>query len=210
VNVVALSTAFLAAVLGFGIPLNTVQLLWVNLIMDTLAALALATEPPSRELLDQPPHGRHAPLITPAMWIHILGMGLLMVAVLVVTMWTDWIVPDGTAHAVKLTFVFNAFVMMQLFNEVNARSTRFDRGVFKGFAQSPLFVGVVVATFLLQIVIVQFGGDFFRTVPLAFDLWVRCVVIGASILVVGFLLRTAGKQVPKSWFGEAVANERQA
>lgn len=212
VNVVALSTAFLAAVLGFGIPLNTVQLLWVNLIMDTLAALALATEAPSRELLDQPPHGRHAPLITKAMWVHILGMGLLMVAVLVGTMWTDVIVPAGTPHAAKLTFVFNAFVMMQLFNEVNARSTRFDRGVFGGLTTNPLFGAVVITTFLLQIVIIQYGGSFFRTVPLSMDLWVRSVVIGASVLVVGVVIRSLGRGVPKSWFGETrrVAEQRHA
>jgi len=58
---------------------------------------------------------------------------------------------------------------------------------------------------------VQYGGEFFRTVPLTFDLWVRCVLIGASILLVGIAIRAAGKQVPKTWFGEsAVANARQA
>ncbi|MEQ8273768.1 MAG: calcium-translocating P-type ATPase, PMCA-type [Deltaproteobacteria bacterium] len=203
VNVVALGTAFLAAVLGFGIPLNTVQLLWVNLIMDTLAALALATEPPTEELFEQPPHGRHAPLITRAMWTSILTMGLVMIGVLVATMWTDWIVPGTTAHAEKLTFVFNAFVMMQLFNEVNARSTRFDRGVLRGFADSPLFVAVLVVTFGLQIVIVQLGGDFFRTVPLSMDLWIRSVVVGASTLVLGFVLRAVLRNAPKAWYGEA-------
>lgn len=203
VNVVALGTAFLAAVLGFGIPLNTVQLLWVNLIMDTLAALALATEPPTKALFEQPPHGRHAPLITRAMWVSILGMGSVMIVVLVVTMWTDLIVPASTPHAAKLTFVFNAFVMMQLFNEVNARSTRFDRGVAKDFTKSPLFIAVLIATFLMQIVIVQYGGAFFRTVPLSLDLWIRSVVIGASVLILGFVVRQLGKGVPKSWYGES-------
>ena len=193
VNVVALTTAFLAALLGFGIPLNTVQLLWVNLIMDTMAALALATEPPGEELFQQPPHGRHAPLITRQMWTSILFMGVIMVAVLFAVMQLDLLVPPGTSHAAKLTFVFNAFVMMQIFNELNARSTRFDRGILRHLEKSHLFLGVIVVTILLQIVIVQYGGAAFKTTPLSMDLWIRSVGIGASMLVVGFLLRTFGR-----------------
>lgn len=199
VNVVALTTAFVAAVMGFGIPLNTVQLLWVNLIMDTMAALALATEPPGEELFHQPPHGRHAPLITRSMWIHILVMGLVMVGVLFAAMKTDWIVPAGTSHGQALTFVFNAFVMMQIFNEINARSTRFDRGVFTRIGSSPLFIGVIVVTVIAQILIVQYGGGFFRTEPLGLDLWMRSVVIGASMLVVGALVRAIGRALPEDW-----------
>ena len=193
VNVVALSTALLAAVFGFGIPLNTVQLLWVNLIMDTLAALALATEPPSSELLKQPPHGRHAPLITPVMWTHILIMSAFMVTVLMGLLWTDLVIPSTASDAVRNTFVFNTFVMMQLFNEVNARSTRFERGVFKGILQSPLFLGVVVVTFVAQIGIVQLGGALFRTVPLTAEQWAMSVAIGAVVLVLGAIIRALGQ-----------------
>ncbi len=193
VNVVALTTAFLAAVLGFGIPLNTVQLLWVNLIMDTMAALALATEPPGEELFHQPPHGRHAPLITRSMWINIFVMGGLMIAVLFAVMETDWVVPAATPHPAKLTFVFNTFVMMQVFNELNARSTRFDRGVFRNLGDSPLFLVVVMTTVAVQAVIVQYGGTFFRTVPLDPDLWMRSLIIGVSILGVGAALRAGGR-----------------
>ena len=189
VNVVAVSTAFLAAVLGFGIPLNTVQLLWVNLIMDTLAALALATEPPSRALLDRRPHGRHEPLISSSMWIQILAMGSVMVAVLVVTMATDWVLGSEVEPSTRLTFVFNTFVMMQLFNELNARATRFDVGIFRGLHQSPLFLGVVGVTLLAQIAIVQFGGAFFRTVPLSVFEWGWSVAIGVLVLPVGALIR---------------------
>ena len=195
VNVVALTTAFLAALFGFGIPLNTVQLLWVNLIMDTMAALALATEPPSPQLLNQPPHGRHAPLITPAMWLHILTMGTFMVVVLMVLLWTDFALPADTSAVYRNTFVFNAFVMMQVFNEVNARSTRFDRGVFNGLHANPLFVGVIVTTVIAQVVIVQFGGALFRTTPLGGREWLLSIAIGASVLGVGALIRFIGPRV---------------
>ena len=198
VNVVALSTAFLAALFGFGIPLNTVQLLWVNLIMDTMAALALATEPPSEELLRQPPHGRHAPLITRSMWTNILAMGAFMVAVLMVLLWTDIVVPSSASALVRNTFVFNTFVMMQVFNEVNARSTRFDRGVFTGIMRSPLFLGVVVATVAAQIVIIQYGGALFRTTPLTATQWMQSALIGSSVLLVGALIRWLGSRGSES------------
>ncbi|MCB9645362.1 MAG: calcium-translocating P-type ATPase, PMCA-type [Deltaproteobacteria bacterium] len=195
VNVVALSTAFIAAVFGVGIPLNTVQLLWVNLIMDTMAALALATEPPDRALFQQPPHGRHAPLITKSMWTSVLAMGGVMLAILMATMFTDWLTPAGITHEARLTFVFNTFVMMQVFNELNARSTRFDRGVLRHLAESHLFIGVMVATVAAQVAIVQLGGAFFRTVPLSLELWGRSVTLGASMLVAGFALRQVGRRV---------------
>jgi Ca2+-transporting ATPase len=207
VNVVALSTAFLAAVFGFGIPLNTVQLLWVNLIMDTLAALALAVEPPSPALLEDPPHGRHAPLITRSMWTSILGMGAVMVAVLMLTMWTGWLVPLDAPEPVRLTFVFNTFVWMQLFNEVNARSTRWDRGVLEQLSASHLFVGVLVLTAILQVGIVQYGGAFFRTVPLDGGLWLRSILVGAAVLVLGVVLRGIGRALPPDWFVDPTPTE---
>lgn len=205
VNVVALSTAFLAAVLGFGLPLNTVQLLWVNLIMDTLAALALATEPPTKALLDQPPHGRHEPLLTRPMLLFISAMGLVMLTGLLGSLlWNGW-VPKGTTEAQRLTFVFNAFVFMQLFNEVNARSTRFHQGVWTGILKSPLFLGVVLVTAFLQVLIVEKGGAFFRTVPLSAELWVYSVLLGASMLAFGALLRAVGRRLPLTWLHPAGA-----
>ena len=195
VQTCALPISFIAAVFGVGIPLNTVQLLWVNLIMDTMAALALATEPPDRALFQQPPHGRHAPLITKSMWTSVLAMGGVMLAILMATMFTDWLTPAGITHEARLTFVFNTFVMMQVFNELNARSTRFDRGVLRHLAESHLFIGVMVATVAAQVAIVQLGGAFFRTVPLSLELWGRSAALGASMLVAGFVLRQVGRRV---------------
>jgi Ca2+-transporting ATPase len=204
VNVVALSTAFLAAVFGLGIPLNTVQLLWVNLIMDTMAALALATEAPDPILFQQAPHGRHAPLITKSMWAHIMSMSFVMLLVLLAVMFTDVFTPAGIETATRLTFVFNVCVMMQVFNELNARSTRFDRGVFKDLSKSHLFIGVIIVTIVAQFGIVEFGGAVFKTVPLSADLWLRSVLIGASMLVVGVLIRAAGRALPARWFEDGL------
>lgn len=116
-----------------------------------------------------------------------------MVLVLLGVMWTDWVVPFDVSKPERMTFVFNAFVMMQLANELNARSTRFDRGVLQGLPESTMFIAVMLTTFGLQVLIIQWGGDFFRTVPLSVDLWVRSVLIGATVLVFGAVLRAAGR-----------------
>ena len=87
VNVVALLTAFFGALLGFGTPLTAVQLLWVNLIMDSFAALALALEPPTDKLFEQKPHGRTEPLISRQMWLNIGASGLLMFAVMMAVLY---------------------------------------------------------------------------------------------------------------------------
>ncbi|MEM7678015.1 MAG: cation transporting ATPase C-terminal domain-containing protein, partial [Myxococcota bacterium] len=159
---------------------------------------ALATEAPSQELLDQAPHGRHAPLITRPMWTHILVMGAYMVAVLMVVLWTELIVGYGVDPIVRNTLVFNIFVFMQIFNEINARSTRFDRGVFVGLTQSSLFIAVLVVTVIAQVGIVQFGGELFRTTPLGLEHWLVSTGIGATVLVVGAAIRFAGRQLSSS------------
>jgi len=110
-------------------------------------------------------------------------------------------VDDTTAEGkiIRNTFIFNTFVMMQLFNEINARATRFSRSVLDGFFQSSLFIGVLVSTFVTQVLIIQFGGAFFKTVPLSLDLWVRSIAMGASVLVIGFVLRLVGRLLFPGW-----------
>jgi len=104
-------------------PLKPVQLLWVNLIMDTMAALALATEEPTPDLLNRPPHGRDGSgLITPTMWKSVFGQAIFQLIVNFTLLYkfpAMWgVEQDGVKH---LTFFFNTFVMCQLFNEINAR-----------------------------------------------------------------------------------------
>jgi len=197
VNVAALAVAFTGALLGFGTPLTAVQLLWVNLIMDTLAALALGLEPPRDELLRQPPHGRSEPLISRSMWVSIAAMATVMFAVLMVVLNTGWVVdPSSPAH---LTMVFNIFVLMQIFNEFNCRTTRFDRRALEGVLHSTWFLVIVGAITAAQVLIVQFGGAFFRTTPLDLVQWAICVVVASSVLPVGVGLRWLGRRLPRRW-----------
>ncbi|ETO34560.1 hypothetical protein RFI_02534 [Reticulomyxa filosa] len=189
VNVVALSISLIAAFWkDFANPLTAVQLLWVNLIMDTMAALALATEPPSIRLLQRNPYTKDASLISQLLWRFIFGNAL---TALLITLFKaeDWNIV-GTSkrnsdnqNKELLTLVFNLFVWMQVFNELNARRVQNEWNVFSGIFENAYFVGIVTVTVALQILIIFVGGDFTSTVPLGWKGWIYSVGIGFGILV---------------------------
>ncbi|XP_015070822.1 calcium-transporting ATPase 9, plasma membrane-type isoform X2 [Solanum pennellii] len=197
VNVAALVINVVAAVSSGDVPLNTVQLLWVNLIMDTLGALALATEPPTDHLMHRPPVGRREPLVTNIMWRNLLIQALYQIGILLVLNFQGKSIlsleNDDPKHAnmVKNTLIFNAFVFCQIFNEVNARKPD-EMNVFTGVTKSPLFTGVVGTTFILQISIIEFLGKFTSTVGLSWKLWMVSLVIG----IISWPLAAAGKLIP--------------
>ena len=190
VNVVALTITFLAAVVGYQPPLNAVMMLWVNLIMDTMGALALGTEPPRMELLDRRPYKRDASLISRPMWRNIICQAIYQLLLLVFLLNKGpkmFRCQDGSRH--HFTIIFNAFVFCQVFNEFNAREIgdRFDP--IRSLSQSPMFLMVIVFTVIAQWCIVEFGGDFTQTYPLSFQEWRITVGMGAFSLPVGFLMR---------------------
>ncbi|XP_073300480.1 calcium-transporting ATPase 9, plasma membrane-type-like [Primulina huaijiensis] len=197
VNVAALVINVVAAVSSGDVPLNTVQLLWVNLIMDTLGALALATEPPTDHLMRRTPVGRREPLVTNIMWRNLLIQALYQVAILLLFNFCGITVLNlknySTEHAnmVKNTMIFNTFVLCQIFNEVNARKPE-EINVFKGMTKNNLFTGIVGSTFILQIIIINFLGKFTSTVKLNFGQWVICLVVG----IISWPLAAAGKFIP--------------
>ncbi|KAJ3679238.1 hypothetical protein LUZ60_017249 [Juncus effusus] len=197
VNVAALIINVVAAISSGNVPLNAVQLLWVNLIMDTLGALALATEPPTDNLMKMPPVGRREPLITNIMWRNLILQALFQVVVLL-TLNFDGINilrlrHDSTAEAnkIKNTFIFNTFVLCQIFNEFNARKPD-EFNVFKGVVKNRLFVGIICMTVILQVVIIEFLGKFTSTVKLRWQLWLISIAIG----FVSWPLAFVGKLIP--------------
>eukprot|EP00123_Amoebidium_parasiticum_P012647 comp21496_c0_seq1/m.29799 comp21496_c0_seq1/g.29799 ORF comp21496_c0_seq1/g.29799 comp21496_c0_seq1/m.29799 type:complete len:976 (-) comp21496_c0_seq1:248-3175(-) len=207
VNIVAVVLAFVGSLTSKEgeSPLKPVQLLWVNLIMDTMAALALATEKPAPSLLDRPPYGKNMPLINGMMWRNIIGQALFQFAVNIYALhWPERIfgLPAGPGssyhdpqyHVLHLTLFFNTFVMCQLFNEINARKIHGELNVFQGFFNSPLFLGVMLFTLVMQYVMVQFGGEWVGCTPLNLEQWLRCIFIGALGLPVGVLIRVAKKE----------------
>ncbi|KAF3430971.1 hypothetical protein FNV43_RR25701 [Rhamnella rubrinervis] len=197
VNVAALVINVVAAISSGDVPLNAVQLLWVNLIMDTLGALALATEPPTDHLMHRTPVGRREPLITNIMWRNLIVQALYQVAVLLVLNFKGKTIlglEDETrehANDVKNTMIFNAFVLCQIFNEFNARKPD-QVNVFSGVTKNHLFMGIIGITFVLQIIIVEFLGKFTSTVKLNWKHWLACL----AIAFVSWPLAAVGKFIP--------------
>ncbi|KAL3316200.1 ATPase, Ca transporting, plasma membrane [Cichlidogyrus casuarinus] len=199
VNVVAVISAFVGSCIITESPLKAVQMLWVNLIMDTLASLALATEQPTEELLERAPYGRTKPLINQAMWKNIIGQSIYQLTVLCYLIWHGEVLldvdsgraspedhPSGpTEH---FTVIFNTFVMMTLFNELNARKIHGQRNIFAGLHRNLLFVVIWITTFVLQAIIVQFGGHVFTCQSLSATQWLWCLFFGIGSLLWGQLL----------------------
>ncbi|CAJ1954930.1 unnamed protein product [Sphenostylis stenocarpa] len=196
VNVAALVINVVASISSGDVPLNAVQLLWVNLIMDTLGALALATEPPTDSLMHRSPVGRREPLITNIMWRNLVVQALYQVIVLLVLHFGGESIlhnKDSAAHTiqVKNTLIFNAFVFCQIFNEFNARKPE-EMNVFQGVTKNRLFMGIVGMTFVLQIIIIEFLGKFTTTVKLSWNLWLASLCIG----LLSWPLAIVGKFIP--------------
>ncbi|XP_038833995.1 plasma membrane calcium-transporting ATPase 1-like isoform X1 [Salvelinus namaycush] len=197
VNVVAVIVAFTGACITQDSPLKAVQMLWVNLIMDTFASLALATEPPTESLLLRKPYGRNKPLISRTMMKNILGHGvyqliliftLLFVGEQIFDIDSGRYAPLHSPPSEHYTIIFNTFVLLQLFNEINARKIHGERNVFDGIFNNLIFCSIVFGTFIIQIVIVQWGGKPFSCVGLSIDQWLWCTFLGFSSLLWGQLI----------------------
>ncbi|KAF8648729.1 hypothetical protein HU200_064784 [Digitaria exilis] len=191
VNVVALMVNFVSASFTGSAPLTIVQLLWVNLIMDTLGALALATEPPNDAMMQRSPVGRGDNFITKVMWRNIIGQSIYQLIVLGVLIFKgkSLLQLNGDRSDIQLnTFIFNTFVFCQVFNEVNSREME-KINVFKGIFSSWIFTAVAGATAAFQVIIVELLGTFASTVHLSGRLWLTSILIGSVSLVIGATLK---------------------
>ncbi|VDM94842.1 unnamed protein product [Thelazia callipaeda] len=199
VNVVAVVVAFVGACAIQDTPLKAVQMLWVNLIMDTLASLALATEMPTEDLLKRKPYGRTSPLISRTMSKNILGHAFYQLLILFALIFAGerffeiesgrW-APLHSPPSEHFTIVFNTFVMMTLFNEINARKIHGERNIFAGLFSNPIYYVIWISTMVAQIFIVQFGGRWFSTAALNLEQWLWCLAFGVGVLLWGQLVTT--------------------
>lgn len=194
VNVVAVVVAFVGACAVQDSPLKAVQMLWVNLIMDTLASLALATEMPTPDLLLRKPYGRTKPLISRTMMKNILGQALYQLVVIFTLLFVGDRLFDiesgrgadfGSPPTQHFTIIFNTFVMMTLFNELNARKIHGQRNIFKGILTNPIFYSIWVLTCISQVLIIQYGRVAFATKSLTLEQWMWCLFFGVGTLVWG-------------------------
>lgn len=207
VNVAASFIVLAGAFMGMQSPLTVTQMLWVNLIMDTFAAMALATLPPSYSVMEEKPRSRSAFIINKAMAWLIVGVGALFFFMLFALLWyfqhTDldsltrmWQVPflpvNKGLSPYELSMFFTIFVFLQFWNMFNAKAFATGRSALhmKGCSE---FVGIVIGIFLGQIAIVQLGQEFFNVVPLKLVDWI--IIIGGTsvVLWVGEICRLFGR-----------------
>uniref|UniRef100_A0A8C5ISS8 Calcium-transporting ATPase n=1 Tax=Junco hyemalis TaxID=40217 RepID=A0A8C5ISS8_JUNHY len=198
VNIVAVIVAFTGACITQDSPLKAVQMLWVNLIMDTFASLALATEPPTEALLLRKPYGRNKPLISRTMMKNILGHAVYQLTLIFTLLFVGEKMfkidsgrnaPLHSPPSEHYTIIFNTFVMMQLFNEINARKIHGERNVFDGIFRNPIFCTIVLGTFAIQV-----------------KLWARIVIATIPTSRLKFL-KEAGRLTEKEEVPEEELNE---
>ncbi|KAI7884107.1 PMCA-type calcium-translocating P-type ATPase [Lichtheimia hyalospora FSU 10163] len=191
VNVAAVVISFVSATTSSQAQsvLSAVQLLWVNLIMDTLAALALATEQPTMEQLNRKPASKYAHLINYRMVKMILGQSVFQIGINLAAIYAGPQIFGINDEAVLRTMVFNMFVFLQIFNEINCRRVDLSLNVFANITNDWIFLLVQLLVILGQFLIVTFGGIAFRTTPLTFKQWMITIGIGALSLPVGLIIR---------------------
>ena len=190
VNFSAMFVAFIGAIYLHESPLKTIQLLWVNLIMDSFGALALATRGPSDSLLLRPPYGRGDKLLSNVLLRNIIGHCLYQIIALLLCLF-------GTKKVFGLPdkekdisgFLFNTFVFMQVFNLCNSRIAGQDMSFFDGLFSNVYFIIIFFGIAIVQAIIIQFCGPAFSLNKLDWKGWVISLAFGVGSLVIGVILR---------------------
>ena len=201
-NVVAVFMTFLGGIILKDSPLNAIQMLWINLIMDSFASLALATEDPTDALLDRKPYSRDASILTPMMLLNIFSQSIFQIIVLtVIIFYGDYIfgVPSdrdlehftwNNVNGYHFTIFFNIFVYMQVFNSINARKLqKTEYNVFSGIMGNWLYLLIQTIILVGQVILVTFGGRAVRTHALSVTQHCHCLLIASMTLVWGFFVK---------------------
>lgn len=186
INVVAVVIVLLGSIFGSELPLTVTQMLWVNLIMDTFAALALASLPPSRSVMKEKPRSSKDFIITPAMTRSILGVAALFVVVLLGMLF--WFGSAITPY--ELSAFFTVFVMLQFWNMFNAKGFASSMPLALSWRGCYAFFGVLALILVGQMIIVSWGGEVFRTVPLRWQDWLLIIGSTSIVMWVGEIYRT--------------------
>lgn len=188
INVVALASVLLGAFLGTELPLTVTQMLWVNLIMDTFAAMALASIPPSADVMKEKPRKTSDFIITKPMRYNILGVATCFLIILMSLIVYIKGLPLAEVPT-ALTAFFTIFVMLQFWNLFNASVFGTNHSVFKDARHAVGMLSVAIIILIGQIIIVEFGGKVFRTVPLTLTEWIYIIAGTSIVLWVGEIWR---------------------
>ncbi|MDD3136381.1 MAG: calcium-translocating P-type ATPase, PMCA-type [Methanoregula sp.] len=190
INFCACILVFIAPLLGYPEPFTIIQILWINIIMDTLAAFALCSEAPHQGLMNHRPISQDAKIVTPFMWLSIIVTGAFLITFGILQLGTGFL--GGETPAEVSSVFFAAFILAAVWNGINCRALDGKMPAF--FRGNPTFFVVMGFVVIIQILIVQYGGSVFNTVPLPVDQWIKIIVLSASVLVVGFILRHAYRE----------------
>ncbi len=186
VNVTALLLVIGGSLIGTEMPLTVTQILWVNLIMDTFAAMALASLPPSREVLNEQPRKATDFIISRSMgW----GIGVIGTLFFVVMLGYLWKIEHGGINVRELTEFFTVFVMLQWWNLFNAKMLGSTHSAFRYLYRCRGFLLVLLMILGGQWLIVTFGGEMFRTEPLPWQTWLTIIAATSPVMLLGELYR---------------------
>ena len=194
VNVASVLVILGALLLGKPVPFTPLQLLWINIIMDGPPALSLGLEPMNKDLMKRKPIARNASIVSKDMLRSIIRNGIVITLICLLQTKFNFI---GGTQTEQATILFTLFTICQLFNAFNSRKLGCESLIKYGFKNKKLFV-VMGITFVLQVMITQFGGDVFRTVPLGITIWIKILGVGLLVVVLDELIRWAEK-VFRSW-----------
>ena len=192
INLIAMFIVLAGSFMGDVIPLTVTQMLWVNLIMDTFAALALASIPPSADVMKEQPRKQSDFIINRGMYHNIIGTGIAFILILLGLYY--WLGMDGDMSVHDLTIFFTVFVLLQFWNLFNARVFGTTHSALGHLGKSYVLVGVAAIILIGQFIIVQFGGEVFRTVPLDLKTWGILLAATSPVLWIGELLRLCQKK----------------
>ena len=192
INVAAVGIALLGPFLGVTLPLTVVQMLWVNLIMDTFAALALASEPPNWDLMKNPPRSQDAFIVTAPMKKFILGVGAAFLSLFLITLALGRYFPLDAGNVQgrhNLTIFFCVFVGLQFWNLFNARAFGSNRSALAGLRESKGFLAMIAVIAIGQVLLVEWGGEMFRVTPLSLKEWLAILILTSPVLWIGEIWR---------------------
>ena len=181
INLTALIIVLIGSIFGHELPLTVTQMLWVNLIMDTFAAGALASLPPEQSVMRSAPRAPGSFIVTPAMRVNIVFTGVFFTGIMLALLYM-FTGNDGRISDYNLSLYFTIFVMLQFWNLFNAKAHGSTRSAFNNLRSSKGFLIVACLILAGQILIVQFAGEIFRAVPLSFIDWIK-VFAGTSVVL---------------------------
>jgi len=187
INFCACILVFIAPLMGYPEPFTIIQILWINIIMDTLAAFALCSEAPHAGLMTHCPVPQGAKIVTPFMWLSVSVTGAFLILAGILQLATGFL--GGTTPEEISTVFFAGFILAAVWNGINCRAL--DGKMPPFFRGNPTFFLVMGFVVAVQVIIVQYGGAVFATVPLSLEQWVTILIATASVLVIGVILRAA-------------------